>query len=471
VKVGGEQADLLKDITTTVLNDGRARRTHQLYCSRNWTYEELELVTMIQLLISGGLVALIVAVLAISKGSIAEVIWSKLLAPAVSRIKTSRSFLRGVPQELDAGISFLAHLIPEVEILSEWVLPPRGLRHGDIQVFFDRSVHGIRTSVTTETLGLATNRAWGFPSRLRAAAQHLLIAKLRYLKERQSLVRFFNGPVAKLIRFKAVRSIALERELLGLWLQKTTYFTFVCTNETLEDMAQGNRPLEHPVSTGGDTSVRTSDAALSHAREEMYRHLVAQGPAFADGSLHANSLAVNLNIITSDRQLLYVTRSGSVARKPGFFGASVSASMDLSPVRGEGEGMSDLDSNGIPDPFRTAAREAWEELNIRIGPEEVTFLALCRVRSSLQPFLIGESVVNKTWSELLRDSALARDRFEWGEIRTFSLDDMEQTTTGLLDEAEHWGWPARLGIYMTCLRHSPNDALVERLRRALQASL
>lgn len=421
--------------------------------------------TLVELLLGG--LAVILGFLALTNGSIADAMW-RPLGQGVSHLRTSKRTLRGQEYIRDDSVTFLSEHFPQVEIVAEWALSPRGLGVSDLFVFYDRTMFGISTAVTPETIETAEDRAWGYEPAVRKASRGLLRAKLNYVRSRESSVRFFNGSLARLVRHKAVRSIELEREVLALWLQKTSYFTFVCTNETLEEIASDNRPLARSNAiTDGSDSLAAS-AQLRDAREAMYRCLTQAGPVIAQERYLANTLAINVNVITKDRQLIYVVRSGSVARKPGFFSVSVSGTMDLSPNQA-GTAVGDWDGDGVPDPFRTAVRETWEELNLSVERKQVTFLALCRVRESRQPFLVGEIAVSKTWQELLSDSPLARDRFEWGQLQRLDLGEMRTTIDKLLTDQANWGRPSIVGVLLSCMRHVPDQALMQYLRLALRS--
>jgi 8-oxo-dGTP pyrophosphatase MutT (NUDIX family) len=84
----------------------------------------------------------------------------------------------------------------------------------------------------------------------------------------------------------------------------------------------------------------------------------------------------------------------------------------------------DIDLSGLPDPFRTVAREANEELGLSISATDIKFFGLGRDLTTLKPELIGQIFLNLKEEELL-EIQKNRAKDEW-EIERQIIADSEE---------------------------------------------
>jgi len=140
-------------------------------------------------------------------------------------------------------------------------------------------------------------------------------------------------------------------------VSKTDYYMTLATNYSIEELLPGGRSL---------------------------RETHAYDPGDLKNSVLSNPLAVNLSVVTRDKQILMAIRGRKVAvnpaRGPGYTPA---VSGTASPE--------DLDEDGNYSPFKTAIREASEEIvGSKPSLENVTFFGLARTMRWQFPFLFGE---------------------------------------------------------------------------------
>jgi hypothetical protein len=133
------------------------------------------------------------------------------------------------------------------------------------------------------------------------------------------------------------------------------------------------------------------------------RKKYASDPSDFKNSVLANPLAVNLSVVTADRQIYISVRGKKTAVTPAGFAPAVS---------GTGNPLTDSDEKGIYSPFLTAQREAAEEI-VGYQPDfsEITFFGLARTLRYQLPFLFGEVRLTKVSSKEL-ESSFPRDIWE-----------------------------------------------------------
>lgn len=406
----------------------------------------------------GVVVVIMLSFFGLARGPSAEAIWERTGRRVARTIMKRRTVSRLQDAVRSTQLDPLLLRFQDLSVLGEWVLPPNQLQADDIICFYGSRPFGISTKVDLPSLGSISMFTTGLSHTIVTTAPDLIRAKADCIRIRSVSAPFFNGPVVKLERSRICRDPQSGRGKVVLWLRPTSYFTFVCTNETLEEASLNYRPLV-PVGSGDPSLTPEEHAAfsrLSSAREKMMAALKssADGGSAGDEFL-ANNLAVNLNIITKDSKLLYVSRSVAVARKQSFLSSAVSGDIDpsahsspkISGARG------DLDADGCPSPLQAAIREAAEELNVVLEEKDVTFLALCRNNASRQPFFIGQALCGQTFDEVLRTSPLARDLYERNELFSIDLTDSPVSILSALRQNEtNWGRPSLLGVYLTLVR-------------------
>lgn len=173
----------------------------------------------------------------------------------------------------------------------------------------------------------------------------------------------------------------------------------------MSDIDDAPYPLRLHMSTTDYHIVQGTNASIDETLPggATIREKYASDPGELRHSVLANPLAVNLSIVTSDRQIYVTVRSRRTATNPEGFAPAVS---------GTGNPRTDCDAAGNFSPFLAAQREAAEE-QISYKPElsEITFFGLARTLKYQYPFLFGELRLAHLSSATL-ESLLPRDKWE-----------------------------------------------------------
>jgi 8-oxo-dGTP pyrophosphatase MutT (NUDIX family) len=107
----------------------------------------------------------------------------------------------------------------------------------------------------------------------------------------------------------------------------------------------------------------------------------------------------------------------------------------------------DINDLGLPDPFSTVAREAYEELGIKISTSDIKFFGCGRELTTLKPEIIGEVSLNLKEKEFLQiQKDHAKDA--WEIERQFIAD-----RNGILDflNKKNWSPPAWATTYLSVM--------------------
>ncbi len=125
-------------------------------------------------------------------------------------------------------------------------------------------------------------------------------------------------------------------------------------------------------------------------------------PKLLAGSFLANPLSVNLVIVAgqANPKLLVQRRARVVARGGEKYQVSAAGFVDYA----------DHGSTTLGTPWRAAVREADEETGIRLDPEGVRFIGLCRSRGTFVPGLCGIAQVDEAVLE--QSLSASHDSFE-----------------------------------------------------------
>jgi len=245
-------------------------------------------------------------------------------------------------------------------------------------------------------------------------------------------VVLFNGPVVRL------RSYVAKPDHLSLWLEKTTYFTFLLTNCALKGETVG--------------------VDCAELRNELRSYPIGIAPA----SVFANNLAVHVTLLTADNKILAVLRSKSDKRAtavaPGIW--TDSAGGDLEPEPWTPGRRGDL-VPGTPNrpayvsPFLAAARELSEELGVEVPLLEITAHALSLDVAEAQPILLFQAKTDMTSEEILEVTGVARDSYEASRVVPIPLDDGKglqrvlqgyKTLPGYTDSPNEWSAKGAAGL-------------------------
>jgi hypothetical protein len=163
---------------------------------------------------------------------------------------------------------------------------------------------------------------------------------------------------------------------LELTVSLTDYYTIQATNYSIDEILPGGSTI---------------------------RKKYATDPSNLRNSVLANPLAVNLSVVTADRQIYISLRGKKTA---------VTASGFAPAVSGTGNPLTDIDNQGIYSPFLTAQREAEEEIiGYRPDLSEITFFGLARTLKYQLPFLFGEVRLSRVSAGEL-ESSFPRDLWE-----------------------------------------------------------
>ena len=171
---------------------------------------------------------------------------------------------------------------------------------------------------------------------------------------------------------------------LLLKFSKASYFYFAALN----------KGLGLPLWSTPDTTTTT------------LRDLLNEDPYDLHSSVLPNPLGVVSSLILEPENKVVLTiHSSRNFEGSGMISAPVGGSLSIK------EG--DIDLSGLPDPFRTVAREANEELGVSISTTDIKFFGLGRDLTTLKPELIGQIFLNLKEKELLEiQKNRAKDEWE-----------------------------------------------------------
>jgi 8-oxo-dGTP pyrophosphatase MutT (NUDIX family) len=182
---------------------------------------------------------------------------------------------------------------------------------------------------------------------------------------------------------------------LLLKFSKASYFYFAALN----------KGLDLPLWSTSNTTTTT------------LRDLLNEDPYDLHSSVLPNPLGVVSSLILEPENKVVLTiHSSRNFEGSGMISAPVGGSLSIK------EG--DIDLSGLPDPFRTVAREANEELGVSISATDIKFFGLGRDLTTLKPELIGQIFLNLKEKELL-EIQKNRAKDEW-EIEGQIIADSEE---------------------------------------------
>lgn len=183
---------------------------------------------------------------------------------------------------------------------------------------------------------------------------------------------------------------------LLLKFSKASYFYFAALN----------KGLDLPLWSTSNTTTTTT-----------LRDLLNEDPYDLHSSVLPNPLGVVSSLILEPENKVVLTiHSSRNFEGSGMISAPVGGSLSIK------EG--DIDLSGLPDPFRTVAREANEELGVSISATDIKFFGLGRDLTTLKPELIGQIFLNLKEKELL-EIQKNRAKDEW-EIEGQIIADSEE---------------------------------------------
>jgi 8-oxo-dGTP pyrophosphatase MutT (NUDIX family) len=107
----------------------------------------------------------------------------------------------------------------------------------------------------------------------------------------------------------------------------------------------------------------------------------------------------------------------------------------------------DIDLSGLPDPFRTVAREVNEELGVSISKTDIKFFGLGRDLTTLKPELIGQIFLNLKEKELV-EIQKNRAKDEW-EIEGQIIADSKEIPKFL--SMNNWSPPGWVSTYLSVI--------------------
>jgi hypothetical protein len=181
---------------------------------------------------------------------------------------------------------------------------------------------------------------------------------------------------------------------LLLKFSKASYFYFAALN----------KGLDLPLWSTSDTTTSLRD-------------LLNEDPYDLHSSVLPNPLGVVSSLILEPENKVVLTiHSSHNFEGSKMISASVGGSLSIK------EG--DIDLSGLPDPFRTVARELNEELGVSISTTDIKFFGLGRDLTTLKPELIGQIFLNLKEKELL-EIQKNRAKDEW-EIERQIITDSEE---------------------------------------------
>jgi hypothetical protein len=170
------------------------------------------------------------------------------------------------------------------------------------------------------------------------------------------------------------------------------------------------------------------------------RDLLNEDPYDLHSSVLPNPLGVVSSLILEPENKVVLTiHSSRNFEGSGTISAPVGGSLSIK------EG--DIDLSGLPDPFRTVAREINEELGVSISTTDIKFFGLGRDLTTLKPELIGQIFLNLKEKELL-EIQKNRAKDEW-EIERQIIADSEEISKFL--SMNNWSPPGWVSTYLSVI--------------------
>lgn len=183
-------------------------------------------------------------------------------------------------------------------------------------------------------------------------------------RSKKSKFDFFNDEVARLNSWKYLN------KTLHLTFSSTNYFDFASLNAGLDDELY---------STNNDLTLR-----------ELLREDIKS----LSKSVLPNPLSVNLSmVLVNESKIVISLHSKKNFEATGQYTTPIGGTVSLT------EG--DCGNTGIPDPFKTAQREAHEEMGLNIKTDSMRITGLGRDQLNLKPQLYGYVKMSISSKELL----------------------------------------------------------------------
>ncbi len=228
----------------------------------------------------------------------------------------------------------------------------------------------------------------------------------------------WNGDVLTLQKFLISRFGDEENQSLEMWFHLTDYYTFMATNEIME-------------------------------QKDMQEKIVTDPNWNQPIPTICNSVGVNLAVVTEDEYLILTKRSSDVASYKDLYHISMNEGLNRALDRNI--------HNPAPDIYRCAIRGLAEELGVSdISTEQISLLSFGVDIEHSQWGILGVAKINKTAEEVQAwRNRGAKDKWEATEMHLlkFRVDDVVK----FIAEHPHWT-PSGL----TCIYH----ALVHEFKRA-----
>jgi 8-oxo-dGTP pyrophosphatase MutT (NUDIX family) len=212
-----------------------------------------------------------------------------------------------------------------------------------------------------------------------------------------------------------VDDVSMQENKLLLKFSRTRYFQFAALNKGLD------LPL-----------LRISGVTL--------RDFLTEDPYDLRPSVLPNPLGIVTSLILEPENKVVLTiHSDRNFEGSGMMAAPIGGSLSIK--------AGDINVSGLPDPFSTVAREANEELGIKIDISDIKFFGIGRELATLKPELIGEIYLDlkeKEFLEIQKDQA----KDEWEIERQFIVN-REQILNFL--SMKNWSPPAWATTYLSTI--------------------
>jgi hypothetical protein len=187
----------------------------------------------------------------------------------------------------------------------------------------------------------------------------------------------------------------------------------------------------------------------------MPRQLTLQKSPFRN----LQAFSVSISLITSDGYLIVSERSRHSYLAAGRLHTSVAENI-LRPT--------DADLNGAPDPFRAAARGAYEELGIRIDVQNLEFGAFGVEPTLCQYSLFAAQRISQTRDDILKLRSVGAPKDKWESVRLifvpFTPDDWAAFVADTRERWLHIGLAAGvLGLWQVGYSLAEIDAAFSRV--------
>ncbi|MFL6308363.1 MAG: hypothetical protein ACJ70T_00005 [Nitrososphaera sp.] len=212
-----------------------------------------------------------------------------------------------------------------------------------------------------------------------------------------------------------VDDVSMQANKLLIRFSKTRYFQFAALNKGL-------------------------DFPLLDVSHVTLRDFLNEDPYDLRSSRLPNPLGIVTSLILAPENKLVLTiHSNRNFEGSGMMAAPIGGSLSIN--------AGDINDLGLPDPFSTVAREAYEELGIKISTLDIKFFGFGRELTTLKPELIGEIVLDLKEKEFLQiQKDHAKD--EWEIERQFIADRNE--ILNLLN-MKNWSPPAWATTYLSVM--------------------